>query len=298
MSSCSHTVMMTAVSNWFTKKLSIAMGVMASGVALSGLLIPIIAVLIESVGWRDAMFIAGLSTWVIVIPISLLIRYKPEQYGYLLDGEESTIDAIGRGVGPSQVSQDNFRLGKIVADRVFWHITLGFTCYAFVMSAIVTHVMPYLSSIGIGLIAASLVASAMPIVSILGRLGFGWFGDRFKKIRLSAIGFVMMSFGLVLFDHVDSGHAWLIVLFLILYGIGWGGNVTLRGALFQEYFGRERFGTIYGFITGVMMLGNIAGAPMVGLAFDRWGGYQGVWSALAGVTLVAALIMATTPRAG
>jgi len=304
-STCSHTVMMTAVSNWFQKKLSLAMGIMASGVALSGLLIPLVAVLIDSMGWRGAMFIAGLGTWAIVIPISFLIRHKPEQYGYLPDGEQSNTDPLNHSVqgehgehsvGPAQGPEVSFQLKKVIASRAFWHIALAFACYAFVVSAIVTHVMPYLSSVGINRTAASLVASAIPLVSILGRLSFGWLGDRLNKMRLTVAGFVMMGVGLILFDSVNSSQAWLLVFFLIFFGIGWGGNVPLRGALFQEYFGRERFGTIYGFITGVMMVGNIAGAPAVGWAFDTWGSYQGVWSALAGVIGVAVIIISTTPK--
>lgn len=307
-STCSHTVMMTAVSNWFRKKLSLAMGLMASGVALSGLLIPLVALLIDRLGWRGAMFMAGLSTWAIVIPISLLIRHKPEQYGYLLDGEQINADAPvhdiqahhgvhnGHSVGPTRGPEVGFELKKVIASRAFWHVALAFACYAFVVSAVVTHVMPYLSSVGIHRTAASFVASAIPLVSILGRLSFGWFGDRVKKMRLTVAGFVMMGIGLIIFNRVNSSHAWLLIFFLIFYGIGWGGNVPLRGALFQECFGRERFGTIYGFITGVMMVGNIAGAPTVGWAYDTWGSYQGVWSALAGVIMVAIVIISTTPK--
>jgi len=295
-STCSHTVMMTAVSNWFRKKLTLAMGAMASGVALSGLVIPVVAVLIDWLGWRQAMVVAGVSTWAIVIPISLVIRHKPEQYGYLPDGEESIPDPISHGADPVREPEVKFQLGKVLTSRIFWHVALGFALYAFVVSAIVTHVMPYLSSVGINRTAASLVASTIPLVSILGRLSFGWFGDRVNKTRLTVTGFVMMGFGLILFNSVNSSRVWLLVPFLILYGLGWGGNVPLRGALFQEYLGRARFGTIYGFITGVMMIGNIAGAPTVGWVFDTWGGYQGAWIALAGVMLVAIIVVSTTPK--
>jgi sugar phosphate permease len=295
-STCSHTVMMTAVSNWFRKKLSLAMGVMASGVAFAGLVIPVVAVLIDWLGWRNAMVVAGFSTWAIVIPISLVIRHKPEQYGYRPDGEESDPDPISNGAGPVREPEGKFKLREVITSRTFWHIALAFALYAFVVSAIVTHVMPYLSSVGINRTAASLVASAIPLVSIVGRLSFGWFGDRVNKTRLTVAGFIMMGIALILFNSVNSNRAWLLLIFLILYGIGWGGNVPLRGALFQEYLGRARFGTIYGSITGVMMVGNIAGAPTVGWVFDTWGGYQGVWTALAVVIMVAMIVISTTPK--
>jgi predicted MFS family arabinose efflux permease len=70
----------------------------------------------------------------------------------------------------------------------------------------------------------------------------------------------------------------------------------MRAALLRQYFGREWFGTIHGFTLGVMMLGNIAGAPLAGLVFDTWHSYQGVWLALAALTVVAAGITLTIPR--
>ena len=296
MSTSSHTVMMTAVSNWFRRKLSLAMGIMASGVALGGLLIPLIVMLIDLRGWRSAMFIFGVSTWAIVIPISLFIRHKPEQYDYLPDGEESNTDPINHGAGPAQGIEVNIQPREALASRTFWHIALAFACYSFVIQAVVTHVMPYLSSIGINRTASSFVAGALPLASILGRLSFGWFGDRLKKKRLSVAGFAIMGFGLIFFDFAYSGQAWLLTLFLVFFGIGWGGNVTMRAALLRECFGRERFGTIYGFITGVMMLGSIAGAPVVGWVFDTWGSYQGVWFALTGLIMAAMIIISTTPK--
>ena len=69
----------------------------------------------------------------------------------------------------------------------------------------------------------------------------------------------------------------------------------MRAALLREYFGRARFGTILGFATGVMMLGNIAGAPLAGWVFDKWGSYQGIWFVFAGLGAVALVIVATTP---
>jgi len=165
----------------------------------------------------------------------------------------------------------------------------------FLSSAVVTHVMPYLSSIGIARRTASLVAMAVPLASISGRLGFGWLGDIFNKKRLSAIGFALMSFGLLFFALVPDGGMWLLVPFLILFGTGWGANVTMRPALLREYFGRRQFGTIHGFSVGILMLGVMAGAPLAGWAFDEWGSYQGIWLIFAGVGVASLVTMLTTP---
>jgi predicted MFS family arabinose efflux permease len=63
----------------------------------------------------------------------------------------------------------------------------------------------------------------------------------------------------------------------------------------REYFGRGSFGTILGFTSGIMMLGNIAGAPLAGWVFDNWGSYQGAWLGFGAVTILGVVLTLTTP---
>jgi MFS family permease len=155
--------------------------------------------------------------------------------------------------------------------------------------------MPYLGSIDLSRAASSQVASSVPVISICGRLGFGWLGDRLDKRHLTAICFFLTSGGLVFFGCAADGRTWLLVPFLVLFGIGWGGGVPIRVALLRKYFGRKSFGTIYGFTMGIVMLGNLAGPPIAGWVFDRCGTYQGMWFALAGLAVFSVLLTAMIP---
>ena len=71
----------------------------------------------------------------------------------------------------------------------------------------------------------------------------------------------------------------------------------MRIALVREYFGRTVFGTVHGLIIGLMMAGQIIGAPLAGWTYDTWGSYQGIWFIFAALTFLAVIIMATTPPA-
>jgi OFA family oxalate/formate antiporter-like MFS transporter len=155
--------------------------------------------------------------------------------------------------------------------------------------------MPYLTSIGFTRAIASLVAAGIPLASIAGRLGLGWLGDKVDKRRVAAGAFAMMSLGLLCFGFISAGDTWLLVPFLIIFGIGYGGNNTLRASLIREFFGRSRFGTIHGFTVGMMALGTIAGPPLAGWVFDNWGSYQPIWFVFAGLAVVALLAVVTTP---
>ncbi|MDP2718469.1 MAG: MFS transporter [Dehalococcoidia bacterium] len=293
-----HTVMMPAAAYWFRRRISLAMGIIASSAALGGLLIPLITIAVDRFGWRDAMMVMGLSTMVISIPLSLVVRHKPEQYGYLPDGEKNLITGSNEPVTLPPPEIPPLPTREILKNRTFWHISIALALQSVVNGAILTHVMPYLSSVGVSRSTSSLVASALPLMSIAGRLGYGWLGDRFDKRRVAASAFALSAVGIIFFNYVNVNAMWLVVPFLVLYCLGWGGNVTMRPALLREYFGREKFGTIHGFTIGMMHLGNIIGAPFAGWVFDTWHSYQGAWIPLAIVTAIGGFIVAATPDSG
>ena len=155
--------------------------------------------------------------------------------------------------------------------------------------------MPYLSSVGVARSISSLVASGIPALSVGGRLGFGWIGDRLDKRWVITGGFAMMSLGMLSFSYAAAGWLWLLVLFNVLLGVGYGGNHTMSAALIREYFGRGSFGTIHGFMFGLMALGSLVGAPAAGWVFDTWGSYQGIWLVFAGLCAVCVIILRAAP---
>ena len=72
-----------AVNAWFIKKRSRAFAVFSLGAGGSGLTVFALGWVVNGYGWRTAAFLAGVGIFFIVIPLSMLLRHKPEQYGYL-----------------------------------------------------------------------------------------------------------------------------------------------------------------------------------------------------------------------
>ena len=105
-----------------------------------------------------------------------------------------------------------------------------------------------------------------------------------------------MSVGLLFFSYISSDFIWLAVPFIFIFSIGYGSSLTMRSAMVRELFGRRRYGTVFGMMTLVMMVGNISGAPLAGWVFDRWGSYQGIWLAFAFLAILSLLSIATTPK--
>lgn len=283
-------LLMATVAKWFRKKVGLAMGITASGVAFGGLLIPLVTGIIDTFGWRQAMIIMGLGMWAIPLPLSLLLRHKPEQYGYLPDGEEcGTVFDEDHSILKKSV-EVNVKAKEALTSWTFWIIALAFLCQVLPVSAVMTHIMPYLSSIGIARSTSKYMAGALPLLTVIGRVGFGWLGDRVDKKGVAALAFALTSLGVLILGYTAAGANWVIVAFIIVLGIGWGGAVPMLLGLLREYFGTQRLGTIAGCAGSVMMVGNIIGAPLAGWVFDKWGRYQPAWFILAGVAGVSTIL--------
>ncbi len=274
---CTSVVTMTAVANWFKKNVGIAFAVMASGFGASGLIVPLIVRLIDGYDWRTALIILGLGMWALGIPLSFVIRNKPEQYGYLPDGKL----ADGR-ISEHEIQHEKVEISfrKALKKRSFLYLNLAEVMRFMVLSAVVLHIMPYLGSMGMSRPTAGLVAAAIPLFSIIGTFGFGWLGDVFDKRYVIAVTFGFMGMGMLAFSHMQS--KWAIYLFLFFFSPGFGGGSVLRGAILREYFGRDSFGKMIGILMGFASIGGIIGPTLAGWVFDTLGSYDFIWLVFAG----------------
>ena len=289
LSTATSTLLMTAVSHWFRKNAGLAMGITASGVSLGGLMVPLISGLIDSLGWRQAMIFMGLGMLVIPLPLSFILRHKPEQYGCLPDGEECQPALNDKNSG-TKIKKVNFSAKEALKSPVFWIIAFGFFCQVLPVSAVMTHIMPYLSSIGIERTNASYIAGIVSITTIIGRIGFGWIGDHIDKRKVATAAFALSSLGALILGYTSAGQNWMIILFIPVFSIGWGGAVPMLSGLLKEYYGGERLGTIAGCVGTVMMLGQISGPFIAGWVFDKWGNYQYAWFFLFGIVGISTII--------
>ena len=90
-----------AIMNWFDQHRGRAMGVLNSGNGLAYIAVSIIALMVASYGWRQAVVLCAVTVFVICMPLALTLRTGPEAYGSYPDGRDPPLDEHGARPAPS-----------------------------------------------------------------------------------------------------------------------------------------------------------------------------------------------------
>ena len=271
------------------------MGIVSAGYAFSGVTGPVLVWLIAQYGWRNTLVISGVATLLIGVPLGLVLRNRPEPYGYSPDDEaqdessqnESTPDSAGAlGVpAPESAETTSLSVRQAIMTRTFWLLIVFGALTGFAQSAIMVHEMPYLTSVGISREIAGWTILGITGFSLIGRLGFGWMGDMYDKRYLLAIGAVVQFLGVLIFAWVSS--PWMLFPFMFLYGPGYASQIPIWPAIRADYFGLKYFATIGGLQSIGWTLSGVIAPVLAGWVFDVWGTYRPIWLIYAALTVVA-----------
>ncbi len=287
-------VMNTTVANWFTRKRSRALAITFIGPGASGLLAPLMAWSVDGLGWRQTLLVTGICMWIIGIPLSLLFRDRPSNYGYLPDGD--TPEQLQARQQANNTPIFGFTSKEAIRTRSFWMISLVQMFQQLGTSAISVHIVPYLENMGIPTAVAALSVTGLTVLSLTGRLGFGFWGDYTNKRYLIAFSIGLQAVGLFIFSLITANTVWLLVVFLLVYGPGFGGPIPLWPALQADYFGMKHYGSIMGLLTLTSVIGSMTSPIFAGWIFDMTGSYKPAWQIFIFITIAAIpLILFTRP---
>lgn len=282
-----------AIVNWFERRRAMALGIMSSGLAVGGLLLPLVILSFDQWGWRNTSFASGIIVLLIGLPLTLLVRHKPEQYGLRVDGDPTPpARAAGAPSGPP-----DFTVREALRTKAFWYISIGHAAALLVVGAIMVHLIVHINeSLGFSLATAGLVVALMTVMMIVGQIGGGWIGDRADK-RHILVG-CMIGHAVALLFLAFANSFWMVAVFAVLHGLSWGTRGPLQQALRADYFGRASFGKIMGFSSMVMMTGMTLGPIIAGVLADRTGSYTAGFTVLAIMAAIGSIffLLATPPQ--
>ena len=299
-------IVSSSVNNWFARRRSLALGIAHSGVGAGGFGASLLAWLIVQVGWRQAAVVAGIAVMTLGIPLSMLVRHKPEKYGLLRDGDLPSDTATGReadhaskGRGrhasPDDGNEIDYTAGQALRSGAFWLLTTSFNLRQFVTSAMAAHLIPYLVGAGYSLTTAATLLGFMAASSTIGRLGSGWVGDRMDKRYAMAGCLGLLCVGVI--GSLVTHSLWAVGVAMFLYGVAYGGTTPLGPSLIGEYFGRKSFATILGLTYSAALVGTIGGPLVTGYIFDVTGSYTWAFGLFIAICLAAVASVLTLRHA-
>jgi len=274
------------ITRWFSRRRGTAVSILGSA-SMTGmsLLVPVVAWLILTVGWRMTYGLIGVFVLVVMLPLCLLVvRDSPEAMGLAADGAPAL--AGSSVAAPAQRTSTATALRTVA----FWQLAGSFFTCGFSMSLVSSHGVPMLTDHGYSPIFASWIIGVLGASSIAFTLLLGGLSDRFgARPVLSGIytGRAFIFAGLFLIR--DNPLAILGVA--IAGGLTLAGSMSMTSMLTADIYGRFSVGRILGVIFLVHQTGAAIGSSLAGGLFEATGGY-GAAFAVACVFLMCAAVVA------
>jgi predicted MFS family arabinose efflux permease len=208
------------------------------------LFIPGSAWLIEMFDWRSAFAILGAIIMILLVPLNLWQRRPPV--------------ASAHTVSPTS-------FGPAVRTQAFWMLCLAHCCMTITMTVVNVHLVPFLvSSSRLALVGAASVASAVSLVSLGGRMFFGWLVDRLHSEGAFSVAMSCTITGFVMLIILSQSAAhWPLYAFVLVYGFAQGAGGIAIAAKTVSLFQGPSLGTLF-------MVVNLSGN--LGAAFGAWCG--------------------------
>ncbi|MBN8982747.1 MAG: MFS transporter [Rhizobiales bacterium] len=288
--------------NWFVRRRGLAVGLAFAGVGLGSItLLPWMQATIDHTGWRSASLAMGILVLVVLFPLNLLLRKRPEDLGLLPDGDAAA--APGAAAPPSNIvdavwTSTDWTLARAMRTSRFWWLALGYFCGLYVWYAVQVHQTKYLVEIGFTSTAAAWALGLVSLFGIPGQIALGHLSDRIGREwvwTISTLGFAICFAVLIALQYRPT--LLLVYVMVIAQGFLGYGCTSIMGAVVSEIFQGKNYGRIFGTIMFAALSGGAAGPWITGLLHDYYGDYVAAFAIGIGVSLLSVVsIWLAAPR--
>jgi MFS family permease len=250
--SCGYVPMLTVVGSWFEKHRAAAIGLAVTGVGFGTLFMaPLAANLINKFGWRHTYVIFGILSLVVLVLCGVIIPQPPKV----------------------SVQEPKKSIGELIKIPVFRYMYLSIFLNTLTVYFPFVFLIPYARTQGVNEMAAASLVGIIGMSSIVGRLGLGALGVKISSIRLFQVTFFIIAISFILWLLASSSY-YMLVIFSIIFGAGYGGFIALAPTVTAELFGLVGLGNILGTLYTAAGFGGLLGPPMMGYLIDFTGGYS------------------------
>ena len=292
-----------AVTLWFRKHLGTGMGLLQSSQGIGPLVaVPIMLYIIHLFGGgldglRAAFWIPGIVGGSIILVMIKFFYNEPAQIGVRPFGapEDEPIKEVQTGE-IARVRTKVF-LKQAQKTSAFWNLIgihfWGCAGHAIILVYLVA--MAEDEGVSKGLAAGAFVT--MSVTSTITRFAVPVIADRMgSKPAMAGCFFLQVAPIFLLFFAQD---AWHFYLFAVLFGIGFGGEMSAFPIINRQYYGSGPIGTTYGYQMMGAGVGMAAGALIGGQLRDITGNFDatmGLSLALSMVGVISIMLLPTTKK--
>lgn len=261
------------VSRWFVKKRALAIGIITTGVPLSGLITnPLTAWLINGFGVRNALFALGV-LMTTVIMTAFVLRARPADMNLRPYGDEDNgKDERPGGGADNPADKSDWTALEAISTPNYWLMYsmyfLGFTTFLI----IVTQFYNFEIDLKVAALAAAGPPAAIGLGSIIGRtLLSSILAEVLEYRKVLLICFFAQGSSIILLLVFD--HIWAFYIFGFLFGFFYSAWVPIFPTLLGKFFGLRSLGTIYGIFGTSYSIAAIGGPILAGYVHDVTGTY-------------------------
>ena len=250
---------MVIISNWFKEKRGIAVGVLLLGSSFGGIIYPQFAkFLMPEFGWRYALLgVTVLGAILSFIPL-FFIKNAPM---CISDKEYDFLDVPG--ITPSDALKTSTFYVLLIITASFWFCGFG----------VLSHLRLYLNEHNYNLADATNISSIFFMFSIIGKLFFGYFSDKYNKNNILILATIFLILGITCLKYIDN-HFSLAYLYAIAYGFGYSGAFAMIQLTVADIYKGKSFGKILGFVSSFDSIGGFLGVMLLGNFHDLYGNYN------------------------
>ena len=274
----------STVARWFVKRRGMMTGILVSGIGFGMVVMPPIANwLITDYGWRNCYMVVGIVALVLITLASQFLRRDPSKKGQMPYGgsevKAESSDLQVRGLSFQQA----IRTGQ------FWIFGALLICHLIGQQAILVHIVPHVTDLGISSVIAANILATIGGVTIVGMMVMSSASDRIGNKSALIIAFIVVSIALLWL--LVAREVWMLYLFAAVFGFGYGGVVALESPIVAELFGLRSHGLLLGIVMFGAMIGGGIGTIMAGRVFDITNSYQLAFLAGAALSIVSLILV-------
>jgi len=288
-----------AVTLWFRKHLGTGMGLLQSSQGIGPLVaVPVMLLIIQLFGGgidglRAAFWIPGIVGGAVILIMVRFFYTEPAQIGVRALGapEDEPIKAVQTG----EIAKIRTKVFLKQAQRTgaFWNLIgihfWGCAGHAIILVYLVA--MAEDEGVSKGLAAGAFVT--LSVTSTITRFAVPVIADRMgSKPAMAGCFFLQVAPIVLLFFAQD---AWHFYLFAVLFGIGFGGEMSAFPIINRQYYGSGPIGTTYGYQMMGAGVGMAAGALIGGQLRDFTGNFDATMALSLGLSLVGVISIMLLP---